>query len=96
MYWTSQPGLLSNNAIWVEPDREKVIPDFLFLLLYSAHFQNKRRGGGQQYITQSMIQNQIFYLPTLSQQADFLAQHQTLLEQIHFYEQELGQLELTE
>lgn len=96
VYWTWQPGFLSNNAIWVEPDREKVIPDFLFLLLYSAHFQNKRRGGGQQYITQSMIQNQIFYLPTLSQQADFLAQHQTLLEKIHFYEQELGQLELTE
>ena len=96
VYRTWKPGFLSNNAIWVEPDQEKVAPDFLFLLLYVAHFQNKKRGGGQQYITQTMVQNQIFDLPILSQQADFLAQQQNLYQQIHSYEQELAQLELAE
>lgn len=90
--WTK--GFLTDNAIMVIPKTEFVLPDFLLLLLRSAHYKKYQRGTGQPYITQENIYGKEFMLPALADQTNFLKQNEHTLQKIKKSEQELEELEV--
>ena len=65
-------GFVSDNALQVLSISDQLCPDFLFALLQGAHLERHGYGTGQPYITQAVVLDRLYPLPSREQQQDFL------------------------
>lgn len=86
-------GFVSDNALQVLSISDQLCPDFLFALLQGAHLERHGYGTGQSYITQAVVLDRLYPLPSREQQQDFLRAAAAIFDAI---EEEERQLEETD
>lgn len=92
VYKAWSKGFVSDNVMIANGKEDLVEEDFLMLLLKAAHFNAKKRGSVQPYITKEIVLKKSYPLPALERQQAFLKEHAELFERLKTQEQEVEEL----
>lgn len=81
---------VSANAFYVSGYSDAVRLDILYLLLRTAQLNRLKRGSGQPYLTQELLLDRMYSVPSLEEQDGFLKREGELIREIRTLERTLG------
>ncbi len=90
VFRSEEPCCVSANAFYLSGHSDAVRMDILWLLLRTARLNRLKRGSGQPYLTQELLLDRMYSVPSLEGQDQFLTREDELIREIQTLERMLG------